>query len=55
MFSMFSMCKSCVKSWRNQKWSAKKKKKDKTFMNKCVWEEINFPSEKDDWQKIEKK
>ena len=33
----------------------KKKKKDKTFMNKCVWEEINFPSEKDDWQKIEKK
>ena len=55
MFSMFSMCKSCVKSWRNQKWSAKNLKKDKNLMNKCVWEEINFPSEKDDWQKIEKK
>ena len=33
----------------------KLKKKDKTLMNKCVWEEINFPSEKDDWQKFEKK
>ena len=23
-------------------------------MNKCNWEGINFPSEKDDWKNIEK-
>ena len=28
--------------------------KNKTFINKYNWEGINFPSEKDDWKKIEK-
>ena len=35
---------SRIKSWRI-----------KPFINKCNWEEINFPSEKDDWKKFEKK
>ena len=29
-------------------------KKIKPFINKYNWEEINFPSEKDDWKNIEK-
>ena len=28
--------------------------KIKPFINKYNWEKINFPSEKDDWRKIEK-
>ena len=32
-----------------------RKTKIKPFINKFNWEEINFPSEKDDWKKIEKK
>ena len=28
--------------------------KTKPFVDKYRWEEINFPSEKDDWKKIEK-
>ena len=28
--------------------------KTKPFINKCNWEGINFPSEKDDWKKFEK-
>ena len=28
--------------------------KIKYFINRYNWEEINFPSEKDDWKKIEK-
>ena len=28
--------------------------KIKPFINKYNWEKINFPSEKDDWKKIEK-
>ena len=28
--------------------------KNKFFICKCNWEEINYPSEKDDWKKIEK-
>ena len=28
--------------------------KTKSFINKYNWEEINFPSEKDDWKKFEK-
>ena len=28
--------------------------KIKPFINKYIWEKINFPSEKDDWEKIEK-
>ena len=28
--------------------------KIKTFINKYKWEEINFPSAKDNWKKIEK-
>ena len=29
--------------------------KIKLFINKYNWEGINFPSEKDDWKKFEKK
>ena len=28
--------------------------KNKLFINKYNWEGINFPSEKDDWKKLEK-
>ena len=28
--------------------------KIKSFLSKCNWERINFPSEKDDWKKFEK-
>ena len=28
--------------------------KIKSFINKCDWEGINFPSEKDDWKTFEK-
>ena len=42
-------CNSHVKSWRNQKRSAKN---NKNFINKYKWEGIIFPSEKD-WKKFE--
>ena len=29
-------------------------KKNKTFINKYNWEEINFPPQKDDFKKLEK-
>ena len=28
--------------------------KIKLFINKCYWEKINIPSEKDDWKKLQK-
>ena len=28
---------------------------NKTFINRYNWEGINFPSEKEDWKKFEKK
>ena len=28
--------------------------KIKPFIDKCNWERINYPSEKDDWKKFEK-
>ena len=28
--------------------------KIKPLINKCNWEELNFPSKKDDWNKFEK-
>ena len=28
--------------------------KIKTFINRCNWEGINFPSEKDDWKNLRK-
>ena len=28
--------------------------KIKHFINRCKWEEINFPSRKDDWKKVAK-
>ena len=47
---MFSIrCKSCVKLWRNEK-----RLKIKPFINKYNWDGKNYPSEKDDWKKIEK-
>ena len=44
---------TCIKSWRNQKRSAKNNK-NQTFINIYNWEGINYPSEKDDWKEFEK-
>ena len=44
---------SRVKSWRNKK-DPQRIKKNKTFINKYNWEEINFPPQKDDLKKLEK-
>ena len=46
-------CSSSLKSWRNKK-TRRKITKIKHFINKYKWEGINFPSEKDDWRKLEK-
>ena len=46
-------CNSCVKLWRNKK-DPQRIIKTKTFINKYYWEGINFPSEKDDWEKSDK-
>ena len=43
------LCKSRVKSWKNQKRSTKKITKIKPFRNK-----YNYPSTKDDWKKFQK-
>ena len=51
---MFSICcNSCVKSWRNKK-DLEGITKIKPFINKYNWDEINYPSEKYDWNKFEK-
>ena len=51
---MFSIhCNSRIKSWKNQKRSTKNDR-IKLFLNKYNWGEINFPSRKDDWKKVEK-
>ena len=51
---MFSIhCNSRIKSWKNQKRSTKNDR-IKLFLNKYNWGEINFPSGKDDWKKVEK-
>ena len=48
---MFSIgCNSHFKLPRNKKRSTK----NKPVINKYNWKGINFPSEKDDWKKIEK-
>ena len=50
---MFSIhFNSHVKSWRNQKGSAKNKKN--SFINKYNWEGMNNPSEKNDWKNLKK-
>ena len=52
---MFSIhCNSCAKSWRNKKKDPQRITKSKAFIHKYNWEGINYPSEKDDWKKIEK-
>ena len=49
---MLSICSnSRIKSWRNRK---NTERTFKHFTNKNNWEEINFPSQKEDWKKIEK-
>ena len=49
---MFSIrCNNRVKSWKNQKRSAKN---NKNQTNKYNYEEINFSPETDDWRKFEK-
>ena len=52
MLSTF--CNSCIKSWKSRKKHSGKITKIKPFINKYNWEGINFPSEKGDWNKIEK-
>ena len=49
----FKHCNSCVKSGRNLK-SSQRITKIKLYMGKYDWEGINYPSKKDDWNKIEK-
>ena len=44
---------TCIKSWRNQKRSAKNNK-NQTFINIYNWEGINYLSEKDNWKEFEK-
>ena len=51
MFSIY--CKSRVKSWMNRK-NSDRITSIKPFINRYKWKEINFPSEKDDWEKCEK-
>ena len=46
-------CDSCIKLSRNRKKPAKITK-IKPFINKYNSQEINFPSENDDWKKFEK-
>ena len=51
---MFSICyNSRVKSWRNKN-RPQRITKIKPFINEYKWEGVNFPSENDDWKKIEK-
>ena len=51
---MLSICRNgSVKSWRNRK-TCWKNKKAKLFINKCKWEGINFPLEKDYWKTFER-
>ena len=43
---MLSICLNTrTKSWRNQ---------NRFVVNKCNWEGINFPSEKNDWKNFDK-
>ena len=44
---------SHIKLWKNKK-NPQRIAKIKPFIIKYNWEEINFPSEKDDWKKIDK-
>ena len=46
-------CNRRAKLWRNKK-DPQRIIKTKTFINKYNWEGINFPSEKDDWEKSDK-
>ena len=46
-------CNSRIKSWRNRK-NTERITKIKRFTNKNNWEEINFPSQKEDWKKLRK-
>ena len=46
-------CNSRIKSWRNKK-DPQRITKIKSFINKYNWEGVNYPSEKNEWKKIEK-
>ena len=51
---MFSKhCNCHIKLWRNKK-DPQRITRIKPFINKYIWEEIHFPSGKDDWKKTEK-
>ena len=47
-------CNSRVQSWKKSGKNPERITKIKPFTNKYQWERINFPSEKDDWSKMEK-
>ena len=51
---LFICCNSCIESCRNRKEHSERTTKTKTFINKSIWEGINFHSEKDDWKKRRK-
>ena len=46
-------CDSRIKSWRNKK-DTQRLTKIKSYIDKCNWEGINYPSKNDDWKKFEK-
>ena len=49
---MFSIC--CSKKNKNSGRKTRRKTKIKPFVDKCNWEGINYPSEKDDRKKYKK-
>ena len=46
-------CDSRIKSWRNKK-DTQRLTKIKSYIDKCNWEGINYPSKNSDWKKFEK-
>ena len=51
---MFSICLTVALNYEEIRKHTEKITKIRTLINKYKWEEINFPSEKDDWKKIDK-
>ena len=50
---LLGRCDSRIKSWRNKK-DTQRLTKIKSYIDKCNWEGINYPSKNDDWKKFEK-
>ena len=49
----FQYAKAVTLNYEEIKKDPQRITKIKPFINKCNWEGINFPSEKDDWKKLE--